>query len=85
MSAYIKNKNVFPLYLNKKHPQTISFENTLNVNSPQIINLSSKIGNDESLLDLKPCQINLALDQTISIDAASQSTGILSITNSTST
>lgn len=53
MSAYIKNKNVFPLYLNKKHPQTISFENTLNVNSPQIINLSSKIGNDESLLDLK--------------------------------
>lgn len=53
MSAYIKNKNVFPLYLNKKHPQTISFENTLHVNSPQIINLSSKIGNDESLLDLK--------------------------------
>ena len=54
MSAYIKNKNAFSLNLDKKeHPQTSSFENTLNVNSPQNIKLSSKTGNNESLLDLK--------------------------------
>ena len=40
--------------LNKKeHLQIVSFENTLNVNSPPNINLSSKIRNNESLPDLK--------------------------------
>ena len=54
MSAYIKNKSVSTLNLDKKeHLQTISFENTLNVNSPPSVNFSSKIGNNESLHDLK--------------------------------
>ena len=55
MSACIENKNVFPLNLDKKeHFQTILFENNLNVNSPPNVNLSTKIGNNESLPDLKP-------------------------------
>ena len=54
MSAYIENKNFPPLNLDRKeHLQTISIENTLNVNSPPNKNLSSKIGNNESLPDLK--------------------------------
>ena len=47
MSAYIKNKNVSLLNLDKKeHLQTISSENILNVNSPQNVNLSTKFGNN---------------------------------------
>ena len=47
MLAYIKNKNVSLLNLDKKeHLQTISFENILNVNSPQNVNLSTKFGNN---------------------------------------
>ena len=54
MSAYIENKNVYPLNLDKKeHLQTISFENTLNVNFLSNVNLSTKIGNHISLPDLK--------------------------------
>ena len=54
MSAYIKNKNVSPSNLDKKeHLQTILFENNLNVNSPPNVTLSSKIGNNESLPNLK--------------------------------
>ena len=50
MSAYIENKNVSPLNLDKKeHLQPISFENTLAVNAPPNVNLSTKIGNNESL------------------------------------
>ena len=47
MLAYIKNKNVSLLNLDKKeHLQTISSENILNVNSPQNVNLSTKFGNN---------------------------------------
>ena len=54
MSAYIENKNVYPLNLGKKeHLQTISFENTKNVNSLPNVNLPTKIGNNKSLSDLK--------------------------------
>ena len=54
MSAYIENKNVSPMNLDKKeHLQTISFENTLNANSQPNVNLFRKIGNNESLPDLK--------------------------------
>ena len=53
MTAYIENKNVSPLNLVKKeHLYVISFDNTLNVNSPQNVNLSPKFGNNESLPDL---------------------------------
>ena len=53
MTAYIENKNVSPLNLDKKeHLRGISFDNTLNVNSPQNVNLSTKIGNNESLPEL---------------------------------
>ena len=37
----------------KEHLQTISFENTLNANSQPNVNLFRKIGNNESLPDLK--------------------------------
>ena len=54
MTGYIKNKNVSPLNLDKKeHLRGISFDNTLNVNSPPSVNLSTKMGNNESLPDLK--------------------------------
>ena len=54
MSVYIENKNISPLNLDKKeHLQTISYENALNDNSLPNINLSSKIGNNESLPYLK--------------------------------
>ena len=54
MLAYIENKDVSPLNLDKKeHLQTISFANTFNFNSPPNVNLSLKIGKNESLHDLK--------------------------------
>lgn len=50
MSAYIENKNVSHLVqIKKEFLQTISFENTLNVNSPPSINFSLKVENNESL------------------------------------
>ena len=53
MLAHIENKNISPLNLDKKeHLQTFSFENILNVNSPPNVNLSTKIGNNDSLPDL---------------------------------
>ena len=54
MSAYIENKNVSPLNLYKKENlQTISFESTWNINFLQNVNLSTKIGNNKPLPDLK--------------------------------
>ena len=50
MSPYIENKIVSALNLYKKeHLQTISFENTLNLNSPPNVNRSTKFGKIESL------------------------------------
>ena len=54
VSAYIENKIISLLNLDKKeHCQTISFENTLNVNFPPNVNLSTKIGNNELLPNLE--------------------------------
>ena len=54
MSTNNENKNISPLNLDEKeYYQTISFENTLNVNYPPNVNLSTKIGNTELLPNLK--------------------------------